>query len=189
MNSKNDFAKISDEELVKMVIEKNQNYYRYLVKRYEKKLLRYVQYYSLVEDRALDVVQNTFIKAFKNLQGFKVELKFSSWLYRIAHNEAINAVKKYRKEISLEETNSLYEIEDGDFDNIKKLEIEENKEFLQQCLQKLPIKYKEILILYYFEEKSYEEMSNILKMPMGTVSVRISRAKDNLRKICEKEKE
>ena len=98
-----DFKNLSDEKLAELVCNQDQELYRTLVKRYQEKLLRYANYFVRDEDKAADIVQSAFIKAFINLKGFNVKKKFSSWLYRIVHNEAINFIKKYKKEISLED--------------------------------------------------------------------------------------
>ena len=135
---------------------------------------------------AEDIVQNSFIKAYRNLYSFNTKKRFSSWIYRIVHNEAINQIKKQKKIISLDDNKFLLETlftnEDIQLDFEKK-EISEN---IQKCLNKLPIKYSEPLILFFLEEKSYTEISDILRIPVNTVGTRIKRGKIYLKKICEK---
>jgi len=176
-----DFTKVTDEELVAKVRTKDKELYVHIVERYQAKLMRYVKYLINDENKAADVVQGTFIKAFMNLNGFDTKKKFSSWLYRIAHNEAINVVKKYHKEVPL----------DPDFDTPAKDNIEEEfdkNEIVQKthsCLDQMPIIYSEPLALYYLDEKSYEEISDILRIPIGTVGTRINRAKLLMKRICQ----
>jgi len=179
-----DFTKITDEELVAAIRSKDKELYVHIVERYQDKLMRYVRYLINDEDKAADVVQETFIKAFINLNGFDTKKKFSSWLYRIAHNEAMNTVKKYHKEVPI----------DPDFDAPATDDIEgefDKKEIVQKahnCLNQMPIMYSEPLALYYLDEKSYEEISDILRIPIGTVGTRINRAKIIMKKICQKTK-
>ena len=93
-----DINKLSDEELVELVRTKDQELYAHIVNRYQNQLLRYSTYLIGDSDKAQDAVQTTFIKAFQNLQSFNTNKKFSSWIYRICHNESINLAKKYQKE-------------------------------------------------------------------------------------------
>ena len=186
MNTKSrEYKKLSDEEIVKLVISKDHDLYEFLVRRYQKKLLSYVGYYIPDYDKAADVVQDVFIKTYVNLKGFNSHLKFSSWLYRIAHNEAINAIKKYRREISLEDNENF---EEAFLEHAKDIESsfekKETKEMLKECVHKLQLKYEEVIILYYFEEKSYEEISDVLRISVGAVGTRINRAKKMLQQTC-----
>lgn len=179
-----DYKKIIDEELVEIVRSKNKELYLEIVKRYQDKLLRYASY--LVGDKyeAVEIVQESFIKAYINLRSFNINKNFSSWIYRIVHNEAMNYFQKYKKEIPIKEEMNLiskHNIED----DINKKEIIEKA---NRCLNKIPVIYSEPLSLFYLEEKSYEEISDILRIPMGTVAIRISRAKVLMKKICEQKK-
>lgn len=177
-----DISKLSDEKLVVLVREKDKELYSEVIIRYEKKLLRYANYLVSDESDAADVVQSTFIKTYINLNGFKVNNKFSSWIYRIVHNEAMNIMNKNKRHIPLNDN--------IDFDSGVNLEdeviLKELRQHTQNCLKQIPIIYSEPLSLYYLEEKSYEEISDILRIPMGTVGTRINRAKSIMKKICQK---
>ena len=178
---------VSDEYLVEVVRSEDKQKYALLVRRYQDKLVRYVTMLVGNEDWAYDAVQNTFIKAYQNLHGFNTKKKFSSWIYRIAHNEAINIAKKHKKEVFLDD--KVWERQFQDKDNLEaELIIKENKTQVNQCLSDLPFKYREPLILYFIDERSYEEISDILRLPMGTVATRINRGKKYLAKICLKAK-
>jgi RNA polymerase sigma-70 factor, ECF subfamily len=172
----------TDEDVVLYIQSKDQEVYFVIVERYQAKLLRYVK--SIIRDdtKTIDVVQETFIKAFINLRSFDNKKKFSSWIYRIAHNEAINEIKKNKKEVSFEEDFDI-ESDENIIDNFEKKEI---SSILYKCISKMPLIYSEPLILYGIEEKSYEEISDILMIPMGTVATRISRAKILIKNICQK---
>jgi len=172
---------ISDEDLVEKVRSIDQELYALIVDRYQNKLLRYAINLIKDEHKAADVVQESFIKAFVNLQNFHTTKSFSSWIYRIVHNEAMNSVKKYRKEVPLLENVDFSSDEDIE----KNLERKEMIEQVSQCLGKMTLLYAEPIELHYIEEKSYEEISDILRIPMGTVATRINRAKLLMKTICQ----
>src|SRR3989339_1894215 len=98
------FKKLTDEQLVELVRNKDQELYQEIVIRYQEKLLRYA--INLIQDRskAQDAVQESFIKAYINLNGFNTKKKFSSWIYRIVHNEVINIIDKHKKSIVFDES-------------------------------------------------------------------------------------
>jgi len=170
----------SDEEIVKKIRQEDQELFAVLIDRYQDKLLRYAV--RIIRDQSLaeEVVQNAFIKVFKNLAGFNVKRRFSSWIYRIVHNEAVNIIKKRSKVLPLDEEVKNNIPADTLFP-AQKMDSKIAKEKVEQCLDQLPYKYKEPIILYYLEEKSYEEISDILRIPQGTVGTRLHRG---IKKIC-----
>lgn len=175
---------LSDEKLAVWVRSHDQEAYIHLVRRYEKKLLRYAQ--TIVNDPhiAADVIQEAFIKAFINLNGFNPKRKFSSWIYAIVHNEAINAIKKMRKTMSIDDAKLILPTSRKDDNPETAYEKKEMQHLLSTCLARLPLLYREPLLLYYLEEKSYGEISDILRIPMGTVAVRIHRGKQMAKVLC-----
>lgn len=177
-----DISKLSDEKLVSLVKKKDKELFSEVIKRYEKKLLRYADYLLSDEHDAADVVQNTFIKTYINLNGFNENKKFSSWIYRIAHNEAMNLVNKKRKQVKI---GSDFEIDSG-IDLEDEIILKELNSQTRNCLKQMPVLYSEPLVLYYLEEKSYEEISDVLRIPIGTVGTRINRAKAIMKKICKR---
>jgi len=170
----------SDEEIVKKVIAGDKLAYENIIERYQAKLVRYVSYLLKDNTEAEDVVQDTFIKAYMNLNSLNLSKKFSSWIYRIAHNESVNKLIK-RKWIS----NFDFELFSTDLSVEEHFEKEEIKNWIALCLDKVDIKYKEPLVLYYLEDKSYDEISTILRIPVGTVGTRINRGKKLLKTICQ----
>ena len=173
---------MTDEEIVGIVTKKDKELYIEIVKRFEEKLLRYAGY--LISDSHLiaDIVQESFIKAYINLNGFDRKKKFSSWIYRIVHNETMNAVKKQNKHTPIYDNVDF----DSGVDLEKEIIIKEMKDKIHKCLTQMPVIYKEPLSLFYLEEKSYEEISDILRIPIGTVGTRVNRAKILMKKICQK---
>ena len=178
----NNQAPLTDEELVELVRSGDTEKYAELIKRYQSKLLRYATYILSDEDSGADAVQEGFISAYTNLNAFNIQKKFSSWLYRIVHNKAVDILKKQNKQRPMADS--------IDFDSGTDLEEEYIKNEIinhaQNCLAEMYIIYKTPLSLFYLEEKSYEEISDILRIPVNTVGTRISRAKQIMKKICQK---
>ena len=178
----NNESNSTDESIVESIIAGDIDAFAEIIARYEARLHRYVVYLIHNHTTADDVVQDTFIKAYQNLRSFNAKYKFSSWMYRIAHNEAMNAVKKVRKLTD----DDIYELPDQGYDQ----HIEELvdgtilKEDVHSCLDKLDSKYREVIQLVYFEHMKYDEVSDVLHMPPSTVGVWLSRAKIQLKQLC-----
>jgi RNA polymerase sigma-70 factor (ECF subfamily) len=173
---------LTDEEVVGKVLSGYTDSYRLIVERYEKKLERYVKTIAGPTPDLDDIVQNVFIKAYRNLTAFDRKLKFSSWIYRIAHNESINHVRSsfVQKFVLMGEW-----FDHGEFDDTEeKIDRELERKRLEQCLEKLDIKYREPMSLFYWDEKTYEEISDILRIPVRAVGVRIHRGRELLRRLC-----
>lgn len=175
---------LSDEEVVQKVCASDKELYAEIIRRYQTKLLRYASYLMYDEQAGADVVQNGLIKAYINLRGFNTKKKFGSWLYRIIHNEAMNALGKNKNQRGIYEHDHFESNIDIEEDVIKK----ELVEHAHLCLEEMPLLYREPLSLYYLEEKSYEEISDILRLPPGTVATHINRAKGIMKKLCQKHK-
>lgn len=174
----------SDEELVRQTL-KDKNVFGALVDRYEAKLTRYITRLGVRDpDDQMDVLQEIFLKTYRNLNDFDTELKFSSWIYRIAHNEAISWYRKknVRPEGHLiadsEEMLSFVmgqeEAADVTFDKTV------NAAAVNAALLKIDEKYREVIILRFFEHMEYEEISDILKLPVGSVGTLLHRGKQRL---------
>ena len=190
MEKKPSYEEISDEELVQLSLE-DQNCFYYLMKRYELKIFRYIKRISNVsQEESEDILQEIFIKVYRTLNGFNQKLKFSNWIYRIAHNEIINQYGK-RKSYSAIITSNI-EDEAGHLSELlcDALDIDgiyisrENAKKVRVALAELPVKYREVLILRYLEDRSYNEISDILRKPPGTVATLINRAKLNFKKVA-----
>lgn len=184
-NLENPISEKTDEQLVVLALEKPDNFL-YLIQRYKGKLIAYIRRITNINsDDAEDILQEVFIKVYQNLNDFDTDLKFSSWIYRITHNQVIS---HYRKNNARPEGHAL-DIEDKELQSIAdELHIpsEIDKGLLRQNIYKvldgLDEKYREVLILKFLEEKSYTEISDIIKKPMGTVASMINKAKSDFRK-------
>lgn len=177
------FQEKTDEELVVLTL-KNQKAFLYLMNRYEGKLLNYILRISNVnKEEAEELLQEVFIKVYKNLNDFDSSLKFSSWIYRIAHNQVISNFRKLNSRIRVVNLdNEILENLASDLDIERELERIYLKENVGEILNKIDEKYKEVLILRFLEEKDYKEISDILKKPMGTVAILLNRAKKEFKK-------
>lgn len=179
-NSAEDIAEMSDEELVLMTLE-NPNAYGFLIERYEEKLTRYILRISGgSREDVEDTLQDVFISAYKNINSFDQDLKFSSWIYRIAHNKVISHFRKITarpKTVTYEGDNQLLNILASSEDLAKELERKYTGEEVRALLEQMDERYKEVLVLKFLEEKDYKEISDILEKPMGTVATLINRAK------------
>lgn len=180
----------TDEELVALTL-KDENFYAVLVERYEEKLARYILRISGgSKEDVEDTLQDVFISAYKNLNSFDSDLKFSSWIYRIAHNKVISHFRKITarpKTVTYEGDGQLLNILASDLDIAKDLERKYTAEEVRSILDQLDERYKEVLVLKFLEEKDYKEISDILEKPMGTVATLISRAKKQFKEKKSKE--
>jgi len=179
--------RLTDEEIAKRVQRGDTNSFGILVESYEKRITRYGRKFLSGNEDIQDIVQDIFIKAYTNIQSFDTERKFSPWLYRIAHNEFVNALKKRKKySLSLFDPDmvfpQLFSKETAD----AKVHIREIQEMLNFSLDKLGLKYREPLILYYFEDLDYKEISEVLHIPSSTVGIRLKRGKQALKSIYDK---
>jgi RNA polymerase sigma-70 factor (ECF subfamily) len=174
----------TDEEIVVATLA-DKDQFGLLMDRYEAKLRRYIgRLGGRDADDQSDVLQDIFIKVYRNLNGFDSKLKFSSWIYRIAHNEAISS---YRKKNARPEGHLIADSEEllsfaaGNLDSAE-LQFDQiiNAEVIHQALQKLDKKYTGVLILRFFEHKDYDEISDILQIPIGSVGTLIHRGKKQL---------
>lgn len=182
---------MSDEEIVRRTLS-DKEAFALLIERYEAKLLRYLERLGVgvLEDRE-DILQNAFIKAYTNLNSFDPSLAFSSWMYRITHNEAMSFFRRKhaRPQVILnEEGESLItELRDEHSDTAELAESRLSREELAKAFAQISPQYRDALILRFFEDRSYSEMSDILQVPTGTVSTLIYRAKRALKEAMPKQ--
>ena len=183
-----DDTDITDESIVMLVQKGDKEAFGLLVDRYQNKLARYGRkFLSRVEDIE-DMVQNVFISAYENIQNFDVTLKFSSWIYRIEHNTFVNALRKNTKSFLTIDFDTLLSHPVYDDPDIKEREQKEMRVLIDQGLEDISSKYREVLVLHYLEEISYKDIAEILQVPIGTIGIRIKRAKEALREKIDQKK-
>lgn len=177
-------SNMDDKELVALALKEKENY-EYLMQRYEARLLRYIIRLSGVrKEDAEDILQESFLKVYKNLNGYDPKLNFSSWIYRITHNEAITHLRRRKarpKIADTEDSNLLMDFVKSDPGFGADVEKKYLAEDLGKVIDSLDKKYREVIVLIYLEEKSYKEVSDIIKKPIGTIATLLSRAKKQLR--------
>jgi RNA polymerase sigma-70 factor (ECF subfamily) len=180
----------SDAELVALAL-RNQDDFVHIMKRYKDKLARYVLRLTNIDpEDAEDILQDVFLKVYVNLNDFDSGLKFSSWIYRITHNQVIS---RHRKEKVRPQGNSV-PLEDNavlglaaDLDLAKTTDLGLLRNAIERVLANLDEKYREVLVLRFFEEKSYDEIADIIKRPPGTVATYLNKAKAEFRREMEKQ--
>jgi RNA polymerase sigma-70 factor (ECF subfamily) len=155
-----------------------------LVLKYELRLLGYVKKISQSDqEEAEDILQEAFIKIWKNLNGYDPRLTLESWLFRIVHNETISFWRKktsYGKDrtVTIDDDRLLEMFAE---DQTSETNRDLTYKLIENVLPMLKQEYREVLVLKFLEDKSYEEISDILKIPEGTVATRINRAKKSFR--------
>jgi RNA polymerase sigma factor (sigma-70 family) len=184
---------LEDFDLIdKAVQEKDQQAYATLMKRYKKAVYFMILKMIRDADDAEDLTMEAFAKAFKNLERFKKDYTFSTWLFRIATNNAIDFIRKKKlKTMSLNNTLSddngnavTIDVEDDD-DNPQDVFIRTQRlEMVRIFVDKLPAKYRKLVILRYFDELSYEEIAKELNKPLGTVKAQLHRSRELLFEIA-----
>ena len=171
----------TDQDLVAKVLQGDKEQFTLLVERYYDKLNRYaLRLLNYNEADAEDATSAALLKAYQNLGGYNPKLKFSSWIYRITHNEAVNLIRRNSKFFTFDPFTSSLSLLPGQKDvDITKLEVE-------QALSKLKPNERNLLILFYLEELSLKEIAEILKSTPGSVKARLSLARKAARKTLRK---
>ena len=186
----NDFnnKKIKESDVVKRIIGGEKELFEILLRRNNQKLYRVIRTYLKNEAEIEDVMQNSYIKAYTKLYQFKLEASFSTWLIRIGINEALAQLKRKSKIYQLDEqaddfnSNIILEIQDKRQSNPQDKMIErETKYLLEQAIDNLEIKYREVYILKEVEEMSIKEVSSALNITTSNVKIRVHRAKAMLK--------
>lgn len=160
-----------------------------LTERYKDKLSRYIWRLGIMrpEDRE-DILQNVFIAAYRNLNFFDQNLSFSSWIYRITHNETMNWFRRSGarpEHLATFEDDNLLSLLKEEGTPVKEAIEKERATLVRTALGKLPVRYREPLALRFFEGRSYAEIARVLRLPIGTVATLVRRGKERLRSILD----
>jgi len=173
----------TDEALARRVQTGDHQALAVLMERYTTKLLRYGRRFLASNDTVGDAVQDVFITVYENIQDFDATRRFSPWIYRIAHNAFIDVLRREKKEpIALFDFDRVVPHPVYEDPTAREKEREEIRVLLEKGLAALSPAYREIIDLYYFEDFSYLEIADILHIPIGTVGIRLSRARQMLKK-------
>ena len=183
----NPTSELTDEQIVVLIQQGDKEKFGFLMDRYDEKLSRYGKKFLSRKENIEDIVQDVFISTFENINNVDTSLKFSSWIYRIAHNAFVNGLKKHQRSfIPNFDFDTFISHHVPDDDTIHEKDHVIMKKMIDAGLDELSPKYKEVIILHYLEELGYKEISDILHIPLGTVGIRVMRGKEALRKIYEK---
>jgi RNA polymerase sigma-70 factor, ECF subfamily len=179
--------KITDEQLIAKFQVGDLSAFDQIVERYQGQLINFVG--RLLNDRnaAEDIVQETFLRVYRNKHRYKEIARFSTWIYTIAGNLARTELRrrKIRNFFSISqrgEGEKDYEIPDTDIDVEKSVEGSMVKEMILREVMKLPVYFREVIILRDLQDLSYEEISQILNVPLGTVKSRVNRGRSQIQK-------
>ena len=134
-----------------------------------------------------DLAQEAFIKAFTSLESFNEEYSFSTWLFKIASNNAIDYIRKRKlqtfsinKPLESDESDYSFELPDTGPEPDQELIAAQRKKMLDEAMQSLPAKYRQVILMRHVDEKEYQEIAKILKLPLGTIKAHIFRARELL---------
>lgn len=179
---------IPDAQLIEFVLNGREDGFEELVKRYQRPITGYVFRMLNDYDSALDVTQEVFIKVYNSLNRYRSEYKFSTWLYRIAHNAAIDHIRRnsvLTQSIETENEEGAYQLQlesplPTPEEDRERSEWRTEIEAVVKCL---PQGYRELIVLRHSRDLSYDEIADITSLPLGTVKNRLFRARELMRNI------
>jgi RNA polymerase sigma-70 factor (ECF subfamily) len=175
-----------DEEIAHKVQQGDRELFGVLVERYEEKLLRYGRKFLARQEDMEDIVQDVFLSAYQNIQSFDHTLSFSPWIYRIAHNAYVNALRKHERGPLLIDFDTLISHPAYEDPAENEREQRDMRADIERGLEFVRPKYREVLALHYFEDLAYKDIAEVLGVPVGTVGIRLKRAKEALKEALEK---
>ncbi|HKR22470.1 MAG TPA: sigma-70 family RNA polymerase sigma factor [Pyrinomonadaceae bacterium] len=181
-----DLASITDRDLVASAVGGVEGSFEELVRRYQRPISAYV--YRMVGnyESALDLTQEIFIKVYNSLNRYRSEFKFSTWIYKIAHNAAVDhlrrtATREQSLVVGSEGEQFDLPIESGRLSPEQESEQRERRVEIETVVRALPANYRELIILRHSQDLSYEEIVEVTGLPLGTVKNRLFRAREMMR--------
>jgi RNA polymerase sigma-70 factor (ECF subfamily) len=178
---------LDDRTLVARVLEGDRDRFTELVKRYEKRIINYVYRITHRYEEAHDLAQEIFVKVYVALDRYDPKYQFSTWLFRIAQNSAIDALrKKTVNEVSIAPKPGEEDARERDFTDTgvspyRALSNKQLADAIDSAVKNLPSDYRELIQLRHFAELSYEEIASMKKLPLGTVKNKLFRARNLLK--------
>jgi RNA polymerase sigma-70 factor (ECF subfamily) len=177
---------MTDDELIRSVLDGNQRNFRLIVEKYSPRVFRTVLGFVHQREEAEEITQDCFLKAYNSLSSFSGKSAFSTWLYRITVNTALNAARKKKREQLMGDLSAFFQFSSPEKNAGQKIEAAEGDRMVQQALDKLPQKQRVAFILSKFEEFSQKEIAEIMGTSEGAVEQLIFRARLHLKKELEK---
>jgi RNA polymerase sigma-70 factor (ECF subfamily) len=184
----NNIQSLSDVELIAKAIGGREDGFEELVRRYQRPITNYVFRMLNDYDASLDVTQEVFIKVYNSLERYSSEYKFSTWVYRIAHNAAIDYIRRRspnEQSIETENKDGAYQLqlESTQPNPEQERERSEWRAEIETVVKCLPSVYRELILLRHAQDLSYDEIAEITNLPLGTVKNRLFRAREMMREI------
>ena len=185
---------LTDEELIRKFQEGDIGAYNQIVYRYKDRLLNFIYRFLNNLDRSEDLVQDTLLKLYTHKDSYKEIAKFSTWLYTIAANLARTELRKIKRRKTFSVTELSHDDREFIIESADAIPGEENftqyfEKNVQRALAELPDDFKTIIILRDIQELSYDEISKIVEVPLGTVKSRINRGRVKLQELLKKKGE
>ncbi len=178
----------TDKNLIVAALEGDQESFGELVKRYQGRLVNYL--YRLLRDygEANDLAQEVFLKVYRALDRYNPKYKFSTWLFRVAQNAAIDQIRKRRLQlVSMDRPRAdgrdqgTWEFPSGERGPYGELRNVERGVAIQEAIERLPWEYRELIVLRHYGELSYDEIATLKQMPLGTVKNKLFRGRQMLK--------
>jgi RNA polymerase sigma factor (sigma-70 family) len=166
-------------ELIHKIKNGETSLFETLITENQNKLFSFIKRIVKNDEDTMDICQETFLKAYKGITSFKAKSKFSTWLYQIGYNTAISHIKKSKNKDKYEQK---YFNNSEEINEIELHEKNSTNEIIKKIINGLDKKYQTVLYLFYFNDESYEVISDIMKIPLNTVKSYIFRAKNLIRK-------
>jgi len=171
----------TDQHLVERALQGDTRAFGTLVEKYQDFIFTIALRVVKVREEAEEVAQDTFIKAFQSLSGYRGDAKFSSWLYSIAYRKALDSIRKNQKKRNIELVEEITEGEINTIDNaLHYMQEKEKKEVIQQCILQLPEQEAVIITLYYFDDQSVKEISAITQLSEDNIKIKLYRSRKKL---------
>jgi RNA polymerase sigma-70 factor (ECF subfamily) len=177
-------VELDDQQLVTASKRGDQDAFAQLVQRYQRRIFNLVYRMLQQYEEASEITQETFLAAWQGLPSFRGEARFATWLYRIAYNCALKQLETRKRDRALQvalQAEQALESEDNFARASAQIDEHEQQAFVQEHLSHLPAKYRIVLILRHLQDMTYEEMAEILTMPVGTIKTHLFRARNLLK--------
>lgn len=169
-----------EKALITAICDGDIEQYRYFVERYHRGLIQHIFNFVRDGDAAEDIAQEAFIQAYIKLEQFNDDYAFSTWLYKIADNLAKRAITKARRTADITEFEDF--IPDTRPPTEERIDGLLDKARIQKAIEQLPPDLRRVIIMYYWDNLSYEEIADVMERPVGTIRTWLHRAKEQLRK-------
>ncbi|MCP4120307.1 MAG: sigma-70 family RNA polymerase sigma factor [Bacteroidetes bacterium] len=182
-----------DQVLVKKILEGKRSSFEELMKKYNRKIYSYIFRMVRNEDTAVELAQEFFIKIYRVLHKYDSQYKFTTWAYRICYNMVIDHVRKHQTQVESmdgENVSAKQMMDSGNYvseDGCSNLEREQLKECTWKVVERIPEKYRELILMRYAQELKYDEIADVTGLPVGTVKNRLYKGKEILRKEIRKD--